>query len=222
MAGGFRDDALIRGSYLERNAAFGEKLEFADPRQPRTGRYEVITDSSDALWQMRLGDFDYFSRQFLARWLKMNQRVSVDIVAATQPDAPPVYLLDGDRLFVPRDENSIYVVGEVARPGRTPLAVGHSAEDYVATVGGRGPRADNTYVIRAGSGQVLPATEPIYSGDFLFVDRKGGETSSLESERLLLMEKERSIRTKQIWLQALTATAAVITTTVLVIDQLSK
>jgi len=139
-----------------------------------------------------------------------------------QPDAPPVYLQDGDRLFVPKDENSVYVIGEVVRPGRTPVAPGYSAEDYIATVGGRGPRADNTYIIRAGSGQVLLAVAPVYSGDYLFVDRVGGESASIESERLVLMDKERVTRNKQIILQALTATAAIVTTTILVIDQLGK
>lgn len=221
VAGGLREDALVRGSYLERNAAFGQRMEFADRFEPRAGRFEIMTDSSAALWKMRLGEFDYFSRHFLARWLRMNQRVSVDVLAATQPGAPPVYLQNGDRLFVPRDEHSVYVIGEVVRPGRTPVAPGYSAEDYVTTVGGRGPRAAGTYVIRVGSGQVLDAGAPVYSGDYLFVDRKGGEPSSIETERLLLMDKERVTRNKQVVLQALTATAAVITTTILVIQQLN-
>ncbi|MFV1979669.1 MAG: SLBB domain-containing protein [Rhodothermia bacterium] len=222
LAGGFHEEALIRGSYLERNAAYGRGVEFANAVVPSSGRFEILTDSSAALWQMRLGEFDFFSRQFLARWLKMNRRVSVDVPAATQPGAAPVFLQDGDRLFVPKDENSVYVIGEVVRPGRTPVAAGYSAEDYIATVGGRGPRADNTYVIKAGSGQVLPAGAPVYSGDYLFVDRAGGESASIESERLLLMRKEQKTRSWSIVLGALATSAAVITTTILVIEQLRK
>jgi protein involved in polysaccharide export with SLBB domain len=168
---------------------------------------------------MRLGDFDFLSRQFLARWLQMDRRVSVDIVAATQPNAPSVLLQDGDRLFVPRDEKSVFVVGEVARPGRTPVIEGFTVEDYINAVGGRGPRASETFVIRAGSGRVAPASVQVFSGDYLFVDRSGGETSSIESERLRIMEQESKVRSRQVWLQAVTAGAALITTTILVIQQ---
>jgi hypothetical protein len=197
-------------------------MQLGDPTLPSSGRFEVITDSSAALWKMRLGDFNYFSRQFLARWYKMDRRVSVDVLAAIQPDASPVFLQDGDRLFVPRDEQSVFVIGEVARPGRTPLRPGLSVNDYIAAVGGRGPRASDAYVIRAGTGQILPANSPIGSGDYLFVDRDGGETSSIESERLRLMEEDSKIRNRQTWWQAITAGAAVVTTTILVIRELEN
>jgi protein involved in polysaccharide export with SLBB domain len=219
MAGGFREEALVRAAYLERDAALSKDGGLADLRPPSSARFEILTDSSSALWQMRLGDFDFFSRQFLARWLRMDRRVSVDVVAATRPGADPVYLQDGDRLFVPQDEQSVYVVGEVTRPGRTPVVSGFKTEDYIGAVGGRGPRASKTYVIRAGSGQILPASAEVFSGDYLFVNRKGGEASSIETERLRIMEEESNARNRQVWFQALTATAAVVTTTILVIQQ---
>jgi protein involved in polysaccharide export with SLBB domain len=222
MAGGFRQEALVRGAYLERNAAFGEKASFVDPSTPTTGRYEVISDTSSALLKMRLGDLDFLSRQFLARWIKMDRRVSVDVLAATRPGAEPVYLRNGDRLVVPQDEHSVFVIGEVMRPGRVAVEEDAEAETYVAAAGGRGPFAAGTYVIHAGTGALQSSSAPVYSGDYIFVNRDGGEVSSYEAERLRIMDTDQSVRNRQVWLQAVTAAAAVVTTTILVIRELGN
>jgi hypothetical protein len=171
---------------------------------------------------MRLGEFGYMSRYFLARWLRMDNRVSADVAAALESDARPVYLEDGDKLVVPRDEKSVFVIGEVVRPGRVPFSPGSRSSDYVALAGGEGPMATDTYIIRAGLGQIIPGDESVFSGDHVFVDRSGGEAVNPEAERLRLQLEDQGLRKYQVVLQTVGTVLSIVTTALLVENALSN
>lgn len=232
MAGGLRDGALLRAAYLERGAelvperrdvlAELERYEIRQGAQQGVGRFDILTDSSSTLWNMRLGEFGYMSRYFLARWLRMDNRVSADIEAGLTSDDRPVYLEDGDRLVIPRDENAVFVIGEVVRPGRVTFSPGARSSDYVTMAGGSGPRASRTYVIRAGVGQVLPGSEPVYSGDYVFVDRSDGESASVEAERVRIQLEGQGIQRYQVALQTVGTILSIVTTALLVENALSR
>ncbi len=218
MVGGLRPEALLRGAYLERGV-MKESRTVADVLlDPQTTRVlPFVTDTSAALQQSRLGTLDFLSRNYLLRALEMENRVSIDMTRALEDGANPVVLFGGDRLVVPRDEQSVRVIGEVVRPGAVAFQVGLSAEGYVSAAGGRGPKATSAYIIRAGSGQLINAENaPVFSGDLVFVDREGGDPITSDHERLLLQKKDAGIRRYQVGLQTVGTILSIITTTLLV------
>ena len=230
MAGGLREGALLRGAYLERKRDLvperhdlrAELDDLQRERESTLSRWTILTDSSSALWNMRLGDFDFQGRYYLARWLQMDSRVSVDVAAALEPDAESVYLEPGDRLFIPRDENAVFVIGEVVLPGRLPYRAGTRAVDYVSLAGGVGPRAADTYVIRSGTGHLVSREEPVFSGDYVFVNRRGGETASIEAENARLMLLDQKAKNYQNILQTIGTAVAVVSTVLLIENALNN
>jgi len=177
MAGGFLPDALIRGAYLEREPVKLEEVSSPEERQlalEATLRNDIRESaiSSAAFNLTRLSTLTYVERRYLAREFLDKQRVSIDFVAALHEDAPPIYLQDGDRVVIPFDLNSVYVFGQVLRPGHIPYASGQSVENYIASAGGRAAGATDTYVLTAW-GAVVPADQAgsIESGDLVFVNR---------------------------------------------------
>ncbi len=231
MAGGLREGASLRGAYLERNRklvpeqrdVLSDLEAYERDRDFRAGgRWTILTDSSSSLWQMRLGDFDFMSRYFLARWLRMDNRVSADMTAALKPDANPIYLEPGDRLVIPRDEHAVFVIGEVVLPGRVRFMQGASADDYVSRAGGAGPKAAGTYVIRGGTGQIVSGKDLVFSGDYVFVDRKGSEPASVETEQLRLQLQDQGLRKYQAYLQTVGTVLSIVTTALLVENVLNN
>jgi hypothetical protein len=206
----------------ERHDLRAELDDLQRERESTLSRWTILTDSSSALWNMRLGDFDFQDRYYLARWLQMDSRVSVDVAVALEPGAEPVYLEPGDRLFIPRDEKSVFVIGEVVLPGRLPYRAGTRAMDYVSMAGGVGPRAANTYLIRAGTGHLVSREEPVFSGDYVFVNRRGGETASIEAENARLMLLDQKAKNYQNILQTIGTAVAVVSTVLLIENALNN
>jgi protein involved in polysaccharide export with SLBB domain len=177
MAGGFLPDALIRGAYLEREPVKLEEVSSPEERQlalESTLRSDIRESAiaSAAFDLTRLSTLTYVERRYLAREFLDKQRVSIDFGTALREGAPPIYLRDGDRVVVPFDLGSVYVFGQVLRPGHIPYVSGQSAENYIALAGGRAAGATDTYVLSS-LGAVVPADQagPIESGDLVFVNR---------------------------------------------------
>lgn len=100
-------------------------------------------------------------------------RVHIDL---TDPDQlANVRIYDGDRLFIPHDEHTVFVFGQVNNPGYYPYQGGlKSARDFIRSAGGFSLSADTKrlFVIKAGSKTWhKPDETDIESGDMIFVDR---------------------------------------------------
>jgi protein involved in polysaccharide export with SLBB domain len=76
------------------------------------------------------------------------------------PDQNPE-LQDGDTLIVPKKQTSVYVIGEVGRPGEQEYVEGKNVLDYIGAAGGPGARAKRkeTVVVRTvgTQQQIMPA-----------------------------------------------------------------
>ncbi|MFW5973024.1 MAG: SLBB domain-containing protein [Bacteroidota bacterium] len=228
MAGGLREGVLLRGLHIERRSLPAPELhsrqinrfEFA----PAERRHVMRADSMAILRNMRLSNLDFLSRAYFAQEMRLQNRVSVDPAQLEDGTASPVVLQDGDRLVVPRDEQTVYVFGQVNMPGFVTLRPGADIEDYIRAAGGRGQLADGTYVIEAGTGRHLSAREaPISSGDMIFVDRGDDIADTAELQRLIMennrfaLETERArrdarLRTTQTILSVLGTAATIVTT----------
>ncbi len=205
MAGGIREDALIAGAYVERGA-YSDKRSILDQvdlnRNLRPGL--ILSDTSAVLNQMRLADVDLNTRYYLIRSLGNQNRLSLDVGEALTADAETTFLMHGDRLHIPKDDNTVKVVGEVLRPGALPFISGTNFSHYISKAGGKGELADKEFVIKRGTGRLVNASEArIESGDIIFVDREGGETLTPEIERLRVQLADAKIRRYQVVLQTL-------------------
>lgn len=219
MAGGLRPDALERGAYLQRASL--PLPEMDTPSQNRfeqmPGRVRLIrSDTLAILKNTRLARLNYLSSAYLAHEFRLQNRVPIDLNAALHGETEPIFLQDGDRVHVPRDEKSVFVIGQVNRPGYVNFAPDKNFSDYIAESGGLGINAGDAYVIEAGTGRYLdPRRADIQSGDVIFVDRNVMRADSPELQRLLTdtrrIDLEERSRLVQSIVQTVGAAAAVVT-----------
>ncbi len=222
LAGGTREGALERGAYLTRATlpAPEPQLSGRNPFDPSAGRLNLLHTDTLALMQTtRLARMDFLSRAYLTHELRLQNRVPIDLSSTNDED--PMYLQDGDRVFVPRDENSVFVLGQVNRPGYVTYRPGASFDYYLEASGGLSDNAGDAFVIEAGTGRYLDARGgEIQSGDRIFVDRRVKRADTAELQQLLLQDRradlEERSRTVQNIVQSISAATALVTTYLLV------
>ncbi len=155
----------------------------ADLRRARLIRFPIRYDdrSSDPtvqrLERLRLSDLTAESQQYFnyEAVIRTNQ-VSVDFqrLFGGGDQREDVLLRDGDLLIVPTIERTVYISGQVVRPGYVRVGDDWKAKRYIDEVGGfsRGARESGVYVLKAGSQVWLPANQAtIEPGDEIFVDK---------------------------------------------------
>ena len=192
-AGGLLPDALPRAAALLR--APGE-----------AGTEGLATEA------VRLSGFDVVRRAYLEQEAARPAQVSVDLVDVLSGAAPPVYVRSGDRLVVPSGAGTVYVFGQVLRPGLVPFGGGRVAADYVAAVGGAAPGAERTFVIEAGTGRYVEGADaPVGPGDRVFVEREPRADTPQLRQLELALESDRRNRTLQVVQTAFGAIGAVAT-----------
>ena len=169
MAGGLRDDALLRGTRLERTPrlpAPATPPEVATPEADAAAVAETVPDvpiDADLLGGL-------FGRQFYARQTQRAPRVSLDPEAAVS-GAAPVRLRGGDVLTIPFDTGLVRVYGRVLRGGYVPFVPGATAARYVEQAGGVSASAAKVYVVNAATEQLVEGAEtPVRPGDAVFVN----------------------------------------------------
>ncbi|MBO6576968.1 MAG: SLBB domain-containing protein [Rhodothermales bacterium] len=193
LAGGLRDEALPRGAILERRA-LPDPMTGVQPENRLTPAPDLSNlmraDTLAIMQQLRLTDLDFLSRAYFAQELRTQNRVSVDLEAVLSGAAEPVTLRDGDRLIVPRDEHTVYVAGQVIRPGFVLHVEGRTVDYFIDAAGGRGAFASDVYLVRAGTGEVVAGTgTQVGSGDVIFVDRATDLAENAEMQRLVIAEQ---------------------------------
>jgi polysaccharide biosynthesis/export protein len=85
-----------------------------------------------------------------------------------------VLLMDGDRVHIPANDNTVMLMGQVNRTGYYPFVPGNDVTSYLALAGGLTHAAETSriFVIKAGSREwYRPENTVIESGDIIFVDR---------------------------------------------------
>ena len=116
----------------------------------------------------------------------MQNRVSIDFDGTMNGDSGPTLLRDQDRLVVPRDEKTVYVFGQIRRPGFVGFEESRDAEFYIKNAGGRGDFALDTVIIHPGTSDMARNTSQIIrSGDMIFVDRRTDIAENPELQRLV-------------------------------------
>jgi protein involved in polysaccharide export with SLBB domain len=198
MAGNFTNQALPPAGYLIRAGSIENEV-------PNKFNAELMKRTSDQLAQ----GLQYLE---LENQLSRN-RVHVDL--SNDQQLKQVKLFDGDRLFVPRDESTIFVFGQVNNPGYFPFeSEVSSVNRYIDRAGGFALAADKEriFVIKAGSKTwYTPENTSLNSGDMIFVDREPYD--ELNAKRTFEIQKEQIKNTRiQLILTAISTITGIITT----------
>lgn len=172
LAGGFTDNALLNGAKIYRkprpedpNAK--EPIAITDPAFERA---RIVRGSNLTPEEAQTFDIDYSARR---NYVSANfQEI---FKAGSQQD---VLLKDGDIILIPRDEQTVYVFGQVQRPGFVKYVKGWSARDYLNAVGGETSESTGDVKILKASGDEWkkPDETEIESGDWIIAPKKVRKT----------------------------------------------
>lgn len=198
--GGLTERALPAAAYLIRAGSVENEV-------PNKFNVELMKRTSDQLIQ----GFEYLE---LENQLSRN-RVHIDL--RDDQHLKRVKLFDGDRLYVPRDENTIFVFGQVNNPGYFPFeSEVISVKKYIDRAGGFALAADQkrVFIIKAGSKTwYQPGDTSLNSGDMIFVDREPYD--ELNAMRSYQVQREQVKNTRiQLVMTAVTTITSIVTTLV--------
>lgn len=178
-AGGFLDDALLKGVYILRNGT--ERLD------------EIEKNNLDILLK-RTSDQYAQGLKYLDIELALGQnKVYAD--GTNENALRDIILQDGDKIVVPIDRKLITVFGQVNKPGLYPYDEQVSIEEYIEKAGGISIAGvkDRIFVIKVGSRNwQKPEETKLESGDMIFVDRKPYE-DFVTSQQLQINRTQRYI-----------------------------
>ncbi len=207
MAGGLTEDALLNGTFIDRNSVWAERM----LEQPdydwslglihRTS--EVYMESVNSMYLERAGSLSL---------------VPIDLNNSRKSNE--IKVTDNDRLIIPKDRKTVTVIGQASNTGYYPFVQGASVQHYIDQAGGYTAAADKNriFVIKAGS-MVWQRFEDttVESGDMIYVDRIPRETF-VSARQFELTKIQQRNSTAQVIISGIAAIAGIITT-ILVINQ---
>lgn len=198
LTGKLTPNALPSAAYLLRAGSLENEI-------PDKFNTNVLKRTSDQLAQ----GFEYLE---LETSLSQN-KVYIDL--SDEEQLSKVKLYDGDRLFVPRDEETVFVFGQVNNPGYFPYTGGdQTVNEYIVRAGGfaLSANSDRVFIIKAGSGTwYKPHETNLESGDRIFVDRVPYD--ELNAQRTYEIQKEQIKNTRiQLIMTGISTITGIITT----------
>lgn len=184
MAGGLTEDALPNGAYLIRNAKDNRGV-----NSTTSINLSLLSRSSDQF----LEGYDYLEFE---QALNPN-RMALDLTSPTVLQNTKVR--NGDRIFIPKDEHTVSLMGQVNNPGFYNYEPTQTVQDYLTAANGLTIAADENriFIIKAGSrAWYHPDETELQSGDIIFVDRIPFEDVSTGRNYMLELERQKSERVR--------------------------
>lgn len=198
LSDGLTDEALPNAAYLIR-----ESLDSRGVNSVSSINLNTLTRASDQF----LEGFDYMQ---LVQSLDPN-KMNVDLSKSTVLERTKI--MNGDRIYIPKDEHTISLLGQINEPGFYTFNSTLSVSDYLALANGItvGADKDRVFVIKAGSHAWYPPKETtLESGDIIFVDRIPFEDVSTGRNYEVQIQQLKNNRT-QLIISGLGALAGIIT-----------
>lgn len=126
-AGGLTPDAYIKGAYLKRRLT-EEQVARQETLADLSERGKAATGDTIVMKRMQVGDY---------------YPIAIDLTAALKDPASldNLVLVDGDRLVVPKFNNTVTISGAVLYPCTVTYVKGQKIKDYIARGGGYAARA---------------------------------------------------------------------------------
>lgn len=196
-AGGLSKEALPAAAYLVRSG----------------GRKNEIPNQFNADLMKRTSDQYLQGLEYLDVETELSKdQVFIDL--SDNEELQGIKIFDGDHLYIPRDEKTIFVFGQVNKPGYFGFSTNKSTSEYIAQAGGFALSADKdrVFILKAGNATWFNVGDTeLSSGDKIFIDRKPVE--DLNAKRAYDIQKAqlRNQRT-QLILTAITTITGIITT----------
>jgi len=198
IAGGLENNALASAAYLIRESANQRGV-------------SSVTDINMTLlsksYDQFLEGFDYLE---LEEILSAN-RMAIDLT--NNQTLLEVTLQDGDRIYVPKDDRSIRIMGQVNNPGFYAYQAEQSVNGYLQRANGMTIAADREriFVIKAGSRSWYePQETSIESGDIIFVDRIPFQDAKTGLEYQVSIQELKNRRT-QLIMTGISALTSIVT-----------
>ncbi len=197
IAGGLTPEALPAAAYLVRGG--GQKNEI-----PNQFNAELMKRTSDQYVQ---------GLEYLDVETKLSQnQVFIDLTDESQLNSLRIF--DGDRLYIPKDNQTIFIFGQVNNPGYFGYSKNKSVSEYISQAGGFALSADRDriFILKAGDATWFKIGETdLSSGDKIFVDRQPVE--ELNAKRQFDIQKAQ-LRNQRIQLimTGITTITGIITT----------
>lgn len=198
IAGGLENNALASAAYLIRESANQRGV-------------SSVTDINMTLlsksYDQFLEGFDYLE---LEEILSAN-RMAIDLT--NNQTLSEVTLQDGDRIYVPKDDRSIRIMGQVNNPGFYAYQSEQSVTGYLQRANGMTIAADKEriFIIKAGSRSWYePQQTNIESGDIIFVDRIPFQDAKTGLEYQVSIQELKNRRT-QLIMTGISALTSIVT-----------
>jgi len=198
IAGGLENNALASAAYLIRESANQRGV-------------SSVTDINMTLlsksYDQFLEGFDYLE---LEEILSAN-RMAIDLT--NNQTLSEVTLQDGDRIYVPKDDLSIRIMGQVNNPGFYAYQSEKSVSEYLQRANGMTIAADSEriFIIKAGSRSWYePQQTNIESGDIIFVDRIPFQDAKTGLEYQVSIQELKNRRT-QLIMTGISALTSIVT-----------
>tara|TARA_R110002096_G_scaffold303080_3_gene498040 strand:- start:14820 stop:16538 length:1719 start_codon:yes stop_codon:yes gene_type:complete len=199
LSGGLTDEALPASAYLIRGTRFENEI-------PNKFNASLMLRTSDQLVE----GVEYFESE-----TRLSQnRVFLDLGDIDQLQQLKIF--SGDSLYIPKDEHTIFIFGQVNKPGYFPYLSSSvvSVNEYISKAGGFALAADEdrVFIIKAGSGAwYKPNEAQLESGDRIFVDKQPvvefSSKQTYEYQRGQLKNQR-----VQLWLAGISTITGIITT----------
>ncbi len=163
-AGGFTKDASLAEAKIIRKNFFDDEVK----KNPDYERLEAIR-----LGKLDRSDIEYFT---VEEAIKRGYVVADFKKLFIDKDKKSDIVLEGDEIiYVPTNNNSVYVYGQVNNPGYLTITGSENYEDYIKKAGGFGESAleNDVAIIKGGSKEWKdPGKTKIESGDIIWVPKK--------------------------------------------------
>lgn len=198
MSGNLTQRALTSGAYLLRAGSIENEI-------PDKFNIELMKRTSDQIAQ----GLDYLELE-----TNLSQdKVFIDLNDKEQLEKVIIY--NGDRIYIPRDEKTIFVFGQINNPGYYPYTNSDATvSEYIDRAGGFALSADRdrVFIIKAGSGTWFKSNETtIESGDRIFIDRIPYD--ELNAQRTYEVQKEQIKNTRiQLIMTGISTITGILTT----------
>lgn len=198
LSGNLTKRALTSGAYLLRSGSIENEI-------PDKFNIDLMKRTSDQIAQ----GLDYLELETTLS----QDKVFIDLNDKEQLEKVIIY--NGDRIYIPRDEKTIFVFGQINNPGYYPYTNSDvSVSEYIDRAGGFALSADQDriFVIKAGSGTWFkPKETTIESGDRIFIDRIPYD--ELNAQRTYEVQKEQIKNTRiQLIMTGISTITGIITT----------
>jgi polysaccharide export outer membrane protein len=177
-----RDVITLAGGFTPKASLAKARIYRKPEQDDQSSKTEIIIDpdfqQATVLRTSNLDEDEIIN--FNSEYSIRRNAVAVDFHALfDKPDSQKdVTLYDGDIITIPKDNENIYVLGQVATPGFVPYERGQSLSYYLQKVGGETQESTGDIkILKAGSYQwKKPSETNIESGDWIFVPKKVRKT----------------------------------------------